>query len=104
VPGLAPPPRRRRPRLDPGDPTGAYLAALDALERDGRWPRRATETPAGHAARVAGEGLPGTALSRLASAYQLVRYGERRLGQHEAGRSRGRLARLRELLRGSARG
>ena len=93
-------PRRARPRLDPSEATGAYLTALDALERDGRWPRRATETPAAHADRAGKEGLGGTALRRLASAYQLVRYGERRLGGHEAGRSRGRLARLRDVLRG----
>ena len=95
---------RGRPRPDAADPTGAYLTALEALERDGRWPRRATETPASHADRVAGEGLPGSALRRLASAYQLVRYGERQLGAREAGRGRGRLARLREILRGSRQG
>ena len=92
-------PRRARRRADPGDPTGAYLAALQVLERDGRWPRRPTETPAGHAQRAAGEGLAGTPLGRLAAAYQLVRYGDRRLGSREAGRSRGRLARLTDSLR-----
>jgi hypothetical protein len=101
VPGAQPQPQRRRPRLDPDEPTGAYLAALDALQRDGRWGRRATESPAAHANRVAAEGLRGTALPRLASAYQLIRYGERRLGKREVGRSRGRLTRLREILRGS---
>jgi hypothetical protein len=95
----AAPPRRSRPRANSGDPTGAYLAALDALERDGRWPRLATETPAGHAERAAREGLTGSPLARLAAAYQLVRYGERRLGSREAARARGRLGRLRELLR-----
>ena len=98
----AAPARRQRQRVDASDPTGAYLGALEALERDGRWPRRPTETPAGHADRAAREGLRGTALGRLAAAYQLVRYGERRLGQREAGRSRGRLARLRDILRGAA--
>lgn len=92
--------RRARPRADPADPTGAYLTALDDLERDGRWPRRSTETPAGHANRSARQGLTGTALGRLAAAYQLVRYGERLLGAREVGRSRGRLGRLREILRG----
>ena len=93
------PARRQRPRIDASDPTGAYLSALEALERDGRWARRLTETPAGHAGRAAREGLPGTALGRLAAAYQLVRYGERPLGAPEAARGRGRLARLRETLR-----
>lgn len=96
---VATPARRVRQRADPADPTGAYLAALEVLERDGRWPRRPAETPAGHAERVAGEGLRGTPLGRLAAAYQLVRYGDRRLGQREAGRARGRLGRLREVLR-----
>jgi len=96
------PTRRTRPRGDSTDPTGAYLSALELLERDGRWPRRATDTPAAHADRAAREGLTGSSLRRLASAYQLVRYGERQLGAREAGRSRGRLARLREILRASA--
>jgi hypothetical protein len=96
------PARRGQSRRDPDDPTGAYLAALEALERDGRWPRRVTETPAAHVERAAREGLAATSLTRLATAYQLVRYGERRLGAREAGRSRGRLARLRDVLRGSA--
>jgi hypothetical protein len=91
--------RRVRARAEPGDPTGAYLAALDILERDGRWPRLPTESPAAHAERAAHEGLQGTPLGRLAAAYQLVRYGDRRLGAREAGRGRGRLSRLRELLR-----
>ncbi len=102
VAAVAAKPPRRRPRLDPNDPTGAYLSALDVLERDGRWPRRATETPAAHVDRVAAAGLPGGPLRRLATAYQLVRYGERRLGPREASRSRGRLARLRDILRGIA--
>lgn len=93
------PPRRVRLRPDPTDPTGAYLAALEVLERDGRWSRRTTETPAAHADRAAREGLEGTPLARLAAAYQLVRYGARRLSSREAGRSRGRLDRLREELR-----
>lgn len=101
IPLPAPPGRTRR-RSDPSDPTGAYLAALEALERDGRWPRRPTETPAVHAERVANEGLPGSALGRLAVAYQLVRYGERRLGPREAGRGRSRLGRLRDALRRTA--
>ncbi len=98
VPQVTPAARTRR-RPDPTDPTGAYLSALDVLERDGRWARRPTETPAAHAERAAREGLPSTPLARLAAAYQLVRYGDRRLSSSEADRSRGRLGRLREELR-----
>jgi len=97
MPTPRPPARAHRPRAT--DPTGAYLAALDELARDGRWPRRPAETPAAHAARVRGEGLAGSPLARLAAAYQLSRYGAVLLGQSEARRARGRLARLRDLLR-----
>jgi hypothetical protein len=98
IPLVTPLPRVR-PRPDPADPTGAYLTALAVLERDGRWSRRPTETPAAHARRAAREGLASTPLARLAAAYQLVRYSDRRLSPREAGRSRGRLGRLREELR-----
>jgi hypothetical protein len=89
--------RRRRPRSD--DPAGAYLAALDALTRDGRWPRRPTETPAAHLARCRVEGLADVAFGRLAAAYQLVRYGGVELGPLEARRAPSRLAALRRRLR-----
>jgi hypothetical protein len=78
--------------------TGAYLAALDALATDGRWPRRADESPAAHLARVRGEGFSSGALGRLAAAYQLVRYGGRALPHQERSRSRSRLERLRASL------
>ena len=87
-------------RLDRTDPVGAYLGALDALSRDGRWPRHAAETPAMHARRVAAGGLGDPAFPRLAIAYELIRYGGRRLAPREAARSRGRLDRLRRGLRG----
>jgi hypothetical protein len=88
-----------RARRDRGDPVAAYLAALDDLARDGRWARAAAETPAAHARRASAEGLLDPALRRLAAAYELIRYGGRRLGAPEAARSRRRLARLRQLLR-----
>jgi hypothetical protein len=88
-----------RARRDPSDPVAAYLAALDDLARDGRWARVAAETPAAHARRVSAQGLLDPALRRLAAAYELIRYGGRRLGASEAARSRRRLARLRQLLR-----
>jgi len=90
---------RGRSRPHPADSTGAYLTALEELARDGRWPRGSSETPAAHAARARREGLEGTTLPRLAAAYQLARYGERRLGSLEVKRGRDRLRRLRETLR-----
>ncbi|HET6820186.1 MAG TPA: DUF4129 domain-containing protein [Candidatus Limnocylindria bacterium] len=86
---------------DPGDPTGAYLAALAALHEDGRWPRRAEETPAAHLSRVGAEGMGSPAFHRLASAYQLARYGSHPVSSREAGRARGRFEAFRAwLLRG----
>jgi Domain of unknown function (DUF4129) len=93
-------PRRRRAARWGSDPASAYLQALEALKRDGRWPRHASETPAGHAHRVASEGLELPALRRLAVAYQLVRYGGRTLSSAEATRASPRLRALRERLRG----
>jgi MYXO-CTERM domain-containing protein len=90
-------PRSRR-RRNLGEPEGAYLAALDALQRDGRWARRASESPGAHARRVTAEGLAGAAFGRLALAYQLVRYGGRRLPERERRRSRRRLEALRRHL------
>ncbi len=87
--------RRRRNLSDPAD---AYLAALEALQRDGRWPRRASESPAAHARRVGGEGLTDRAFHRLAIAYQLVRYGGRSLPSRELRRTRGRLEGFRRRL------
>ena len=86
VPPTRPSARGRRPTAT--DPTGAYLAALDELARDGRWPRRETETPAAHAARAGREGFDGTPLARLSAAYQLARYGARPLGRSETRRAR----------------
>jgi hypothetical protein len=99
--GPRPPPPR--PVARPGrlgeDPASAYLQALDALRRDGRWPRAETETPAAHAARTRAEGLHLPALGRLASAYQLVRYGGRDLTDAEARRALPRVRALRAWLR-----
>lgn len=98
-----PAPARARPagrRPPPDEVTAAYLSALEALQRDGRWPRMPHETPALHAARVRAEDrqLPG--LARLAAAYQLVRYGARVLPAAERGRAQPRLRALRRFLRG----
>jgi hypothetical protein len=89
----------RPPRLRVSDDvTGAYLAALDALATDGRWPRRADESPAAHLARVRAEGFSSGAFGRLAAAYQLVRYGGRSLPDRERSRSRPRLVSIRAWL------
>jgi hypothetical protein len=88
--------RRRVPVSD--EVTAAYLAALDALATDGRWPRRANESPAAHLARVRAEGFGSRAFGRLAAAYQLVRYGGRSLPDRERSRSRSRLDGIRALL------
>ena len=89
--------RRRRPVA--GDAASADLAALEALERDGRWPRLAEETPAAHVARARSAGLEGPALGRLAAAFQLVRYGGRELASAERSRVTPRLRALRARLR-----
>jgi hypothetical protein len=84
---------------DPNDPAGAYIAALAALADDGRWARRAEETPAAHLSRVDDQGMRSPAFHRLASAYQLVRYGSQPISAREARRARGRLEALRTWLR-----
>jgi Domain of unknown function (DUF4129) len=88
--------RRRVPVSD--EVTGAYLAALDALATDGRWPRRANESPAAHLARIRAAGFGSRAFGRLAAAYQLVRYGGRSLPDRERSRSRSRLDSIRAVL------
>jgi hypothetical protein len=95
------PPPLPAPRATPrgGDPASAYMQALEALRRDGRWPRDASETPAAHAARTRAGGLDLPAFGRLASAYQLIRYGGRDLTDAEARRAAPRLRVLRARLR-----
>lgn len=98
-------PRPLRP-ADPAphdrhDPVGAYLLALEALAADDRWARHPAETPRHHLNRVGRTaGTPiGRELGRLAVAYQLIRYGGRRLGAREEARSAGRLDRLERAIR-----
>jgi hypothetical protein len=93
------PPAARRRRARAGDPASAYLRALEALERDGRWARLAGETPAIHLARARSTGLELPAFARLAAAYQLTRYGGRALGARERSRAMPRLRALRNRLR-----
>lgn len=100
------------PRRDRHDPVDAYLLALDALAADGRWARHPAESPRQHLARLATAGSnAGTrsgerssmaaALTRLAAAYQLVRYGGRSLTNAERGRSAARVNRVEQTLRHS---
>jgi Domain of unknown function (DUF4129) len=89
---------RRAAPLPLDDPAGAYLAALSSLDRDGRWARRANETPAAHAGRIRAEGMDAGAFARLAAAYQLVRYGAQHLSERERRRSAPRLRALRSWL------
>jgi uncharacterized protein DUF4129 len=89
--------RRRGVRVS-DDVTAAYLTALAALATDGRWGRRAHESPAAHAARVRAQGFDSGAFGRLAIAYQLVRYGGRSLPNRERSRTRSRLDSVRALL------
>jgi hypothetical protein len=93
------PPAAPRLAPDADDAAGAYLAALEELASDGRWPRQPDETPAGHLARADAEGLRNPAFRRLAAAYQLARYGTHPVTQREAGRSRARFEMLRAWLR-----
>ena len=100
------PPREPRPprpqprrRLDRSDPVAAYLGALDALAADGRWERRAAETPRDHLARIAPPAPLAATLARLAAGYQLIRYAGRSLDDPERRRAAGRLDRLERLLR-----
>jgi hypothetical protein len=95
-PAEAAAPRHRVPVSD--DVTVAYLTALDALATDGRWGRRAQESPAAHLARVRAAGFASGALGRLAAAYQLVRYGGRSLPDRERSRARSRLDNVRARL------
>jgi hypothetical protein len=97
-PAPLPAPGRTGQRRGRG-PTAAYLDALDALARDGRWPRRPDESPAAHLARARADGLVLPAFARLAAAYQLLRYGARPLGDHELRRNPRRLQALRAWLR-----
>lgn len=104
VPAPAPPAAQApRPRSsvpsNAHDPIGAYLAALEVLAADGRWPRRTDETPAAHVERTRHEGLGTTSFGRLAAAYQLIRYTPRTVSARETSRSPGRLERLRSWLR-----
>jgi hypothetical protein len=98
-PIAAAPPAPPRPAPDPADPAGAYVAALAALADDGRWSRHAEETPAAHLSRVDEEGMRSPAFHRLASAYQLARYGSQPVSAREARRARGRFEAFRTWLR-----
>ncbi len=91
-------PRRRAARLVPHDAVTAYVATLATLAQDPSLARRPSETPAGHARRLAEAGAdpPPGPLRRLAADYQLARYGERPITAPETGRALARWRRRRE--------
>jgi hypothetical protein len=93
--------RGRRPSA-PHDAVAAYLGALAELEDHPDLARLPTETPAQHAARLRASGMDGAReVARLAAAYQLARYGERRITVLENVRAVSRFQRVRRLLRAS---
>lgn len=106
---VVPPSGRKRSRqargrrvAAPHDAVAAYLSALAELEGHPDLARLPSETPAQHAARLRASGAEGASeIARLATAYQLARYGERRITELENVRSVGRLRRLRRALRAS---
>ena len=91
-------PRRRVARLVPHDAVTAYVATLATLAQDPSLARGPSETPAGHAHRLAEAGAdpPPGPLRRLAADYQLARYGERTITAPETGRALARWRRRRE--------
>jgi hypothetical protein len=94
--------RRGRRSTAPRDAVAAYLSALAELEDHPDLVRLANETPAQHAARLRASGMAGAPeLARLSAAYQLARYGERRITVLENDRAVGRYQRVRRLLRAS---
>jgi hypothetical protein len=91
---------RGRRSGQPHDAVAAYLSALAELEEHEELARLPNETPAQHAARVRATAMPRAAeFARLAAAYQLARYGERRITLPENVRSINRFQRLRRALR-----
>lgn len=86
---------RLRPRPEPHDAVGAYLATLDDLAADPATARADAETPRTHARRV---GL-GLELDALQADYALARYGQRDLTAAEHRRAIDRRRRLRDRLR-----
>jgi hypothetical protein len=94
--------RARRRLGAPHDAVAAYLSSLAELDEHPDLARLPSETPAQHATRLRTAGVAGAAdLARLAAAYQLARYGERRITVPENVRSVGRFQRLRRALRAS---
>jgi MFS family permease len=96
----APPARPRRRRATPRDAVAAYAAAVGELAGRAPFGRDPSETPRGHATRVASLDMPGSPdFKRLAAGYQLARYGERPITARENVRAVDRLRRFRRLLR-----
>jgi hypothetical protein len=92
-------PRKRR-KASPHDVVGAYVAAVEELEKDPDYARRDSETPAQHATRLRRKGIEiAPDLGRLAAGYQLARYAERPINPFENLRAISRLQRIKRAIR-----
>jgi hypothetical protein len=90
------PGRARERSLRPA--SDAYLAAIAAFAPHDLLRRGPSETPAGHARRVAAR-VDRRALSLLAADYELEEYGRVALTDAEVQRARDRSRRLRDLVK-----
>ncbi len=93
-------PRLRLPHRPAAlDAPGAYLRVLAELARHPDLRRGVAETPAAHARRIRGRGFSDAAFGLLAADFELVRYGDRTLSDHETRRGLARAQRLRREIR-----
>jgi hypothetical protein len=99
-PDKKPAAHRKRRKLSPHDAVGAYIAAIDELDKDPDYARRESETPAQHAARLRRRGTEiAPDLGRLAAGYQIARYAERSINPFENVRAMSRLQRIKRALK-----
>ncbi len=89
-------PQRRR---SPADAVEAYLRLLRELDGRPELARSDAESPASHAHRIGGHGLPAVPLALLVADFELAAYGDRALGRRETVRAVARWRRLRRAIR-----
>ena len=89
-------PQRRR---SPADAVEAYLRLLRELDGRPELARSDAESPASHAHRIGGCGLPAAPLAMLVADFELAAYGDRALGRRETVRAVARWRRLRRAIR-----